>query len=156
VERGWWKDRGRVRAYPRNCDLQFVFIAAAHTSPGFKAGIVPLMSERTDDLRKRSRQPACPLRCDVEYCRNMPASDRSWDGWRLLQKVLHADRRNESRLAHMGLRFDLERVRPLGVWSTEIMSYTCSIVHRDASSGASKSRIEFISPASACASFPNL
>jgi hypothetical protein len=51
----------------------------------------------------------CPLRCDVEYCKDMPASDRSWEGWRLLQKILHADRRDESRLAHMGPGFVREK-----------------------------------------------
>jgi hypothetical protein len=155
VERGRWKDRGRVRAYPRGCDFQFILLPPPMCRLGSRLGIVRLIFERTDDLRRGAVCLPSTLRCGS--CKDMPASDRSWEGWRLASKdIVRRSPERESTGTHGSTLRPRSSSPSRSLESTEIMSYTCSIVHRDASSGASKSRIEFISPASACAPFPSL
>lgn len=113
-------------------------------------GSVRLIVERTDDLRRGvGSLPAlfAAIRQTVSIGRRLIVLGKI--GVCFKQESARQPPWQKSSGVHGSTLCPWRRSSNGSLESTEIMSYKCSIVHRDASSGASKSRIEFISPAPA-------
>lgn len=117
---------------------------------GSRLATVRLIVERTDDLRRGTG--------------SLPALHAAkWNVIRMCRRLIVPGKggvcfekgsalRSPWRLAWACTSIGESDQRGWSLESTDITSYTCSIVHRDASSGASKSRIESINPAPALCS----